>query len=269
MRQWGTLLFDYGKPEVRSFLTSSAVYWLQEMHMDALRVDAVSCMLYMDFGRDGGDWLPNSEGGREDLSAIALFKHLAWAVHSLEGHKLLIAEESTAFPKVTDKYDDSLGFDFKWNKGFKDALIEYMQLDPIFRGPHHQELIFSMVYNYSEQFLLSFGWADMTHGYGSMYAKVPGKKKTKLANLRAAYGYTILHPGKKLLAMGCDIAQKKGFSPTEGVVWESLDDEENVTFQTYMAALLRFYRENPALWALDSDPEGFEWINNISAGHLS
>ena len=262
----GGLIYNYGRAEVKNFLIANALFWVKEYHADGLRVDDLARMLYLDYGKGPGQWVPNLYGGNENLDAVEFFKHLDSIFHRETDGAVLIAEDSSQWPMVTMPVEeDGLGFDFKWNKGFKDALIEYMQLDPIFRGPHHQELIFSMVYNYSEQFLLSFGWADMTHGYGSMYAKVPGKKKTKLANLRAAYGYTFLHPGKKLLAMGCDIAQKKGFSPTEGVVWESLDDEENVTFQTYMAALLRFYRENPALWALDSDPEGFEWINNISA----
>ena len=173
MHQWGTLLFDYGKPEVRSFLTSSAVYWLEEMHMDGLRVDAVSCMLYMDFGREGGDWLRNSEGGREDLSAIALFKHLSWAVHGLKGRKLLIAEESTAFPMVTNKHDNSLGFDFKWNMGWMNDMLSYMAMDPIYRQYHHSKLTFSLTYAFSEHYVLPFSHDEVVQDARQLRGEVP------------------------------------------------------------------------------------------------
>ena len=199
MRQWGTLLFDYGKPEVRSFLTSSAVYWLEEMHMDGLRVDAVSCMLYMDFGREGSDWLPNCDGGREDLSAIALFKHLSWAVHGLSGRKLLIAEEATAFPRVTTKQanaeNPSLGFDFKWNMGWMNDMLSYMAMDPIYRQYHHDKLTFSLTYAFSEHYVLAFSHDEVVHLKKSMLNKMPGSYEDKFQQLRLLYTFQMLPDG--------------------------------------------------------------------------
>ena len=262
----GGLCYNYARAEVKNFLIANALYWAKEFHADGLRFDDISRVLYLDYGKRPGEWVSNLYGGNENLDAVEFFKHLNSVFHKEVPGAVLIAEDTSEWPMVTGSVeDDGLGFDFKWNKGFKNALIEYMQLDPIFRGSHHAELIFSMVYNYSENFMLALPWQDMTEAFGSMYAKVPGKKKNKLANLRAAYGYLFLHPGKKLLSMGCDIAQKSGMSPVSGVDWSCLEEEENVQFRNYMAALMKFYRENPALYALDYDPDGFEWINNISA----
>lgn len=262
----GGLIFNYARPEVKNYLIANALFWAKEYHVDGIRVDDLARMLYLDYGKRPGEWVANLYGGNENLDAVEFFKHLDSIYRKDCPGALLIAEDNSQWPMVTVPVDDDgLGFDYKWNAGFKDSLIEYMQLDPIFRGPHHQELIFSMVYNYSENFMLALGIGDVMDAYGSAYAKVPGKKKNKLANLRAMYGYMMMHPGKKLFAMGCELAQKVGLNPEQGVDWSVLEEEDNQMFQTYCASLLQFYRENPALYALDYEPEGFDWINNISA----
>ena len=262
----GSLTYNYSRPEVKNFLIANALFWAKVYHADALRMEDISRVLYLDYGKHPGQWVANLYGGNENLDAVEFFKHLDSIFHQEVPGAVLIAQDSSQWPMVTSPVEeDGLGFDYKWNKGFRDSLIEYMQLDPIFRGPHHAELIFSMVYNYSENFMLALDWEDVSGRYGSMFSRVPGRKKTKLANLRVMYGYMMLHPGKKLFAMGCEIAQKAALGPEEGVDWKALDDEENQQFRAYCAALLNFYRENPALYALDYDPEGFEWINNISA----
>lgn len=262
----GSLTYNYARPEVKNFLIANALFWVKVYHVDALRLEDISRMLYLDYGKGPGQWVANLYGGNENLDAVEFLKHLDSIFHQESGGAMLIAQDSSQWPMVTSPVEeDGLGFDFKWNKGFRDSLIEYMQLDPIFRGPHHPELIFSMVYNYSENFMLALDYEDVAGKHGSMYSQVPGRKKTKLANLRAMYGYMMLHPGKKLFAMGCEIAQKAALGSGAGVDWEALDAEENRQFRSYCAALLNFYRENPALYALDYAPEGFEWINNISA----
>ena len=259
MRQWGTLLFDYGKPEVRSFLSSSAVYWLEECHMDGLRVDAVSCMLYMDFGRENGDWLPNCNGGREDLSAIALFKHLSWAVHSLKGRKLLIAEESTAFPMVTNKHDDSLGFDFKWNMGWMNDMLSYMAMDPIYRQYHHSKLTFSLTYAFSEHYVLPFSHDEVVHLKKSMLNKMPGSYEQKFQQLRLLYAYQMAHPGKKLTFMGMELGTFIEWRFYESLEWFLLSYPKHDEFHKFVRGLNHFYRDNPALYERDDGWDGFEW----------
>ena len=263
MRQWGTLLFDYGKPEVRSFLTSSAVYWLEEMHMDGLRVDAVSCMLYMDFGRENGDWLPNSQGGREDLSAIALFKHLSWAVHGLAGRKLLIAEEATAFPRVTAKQataeDPSLGFDFKWNMGWMNDMLSYMAMDPIYRQYHHDKLTFSLTYAFSEHYVLPFSHDEVVHGKKSMLNKMPGTYEEKFQQLRLLYTYQMAHPGKKLTFMGMELGTFIEWRFYESLEWFLLSYPKHDEFRRFVRGLNHFYRDNSALYERDDGWDGFEW----------
>ena len=259
----GGLYFDLGRKEVSNYLIANALFWAREYHVDALRAEDISKLLYLDYDKKPGEWVSNMYGGNENLEAVEFFKHLNSIFHQMTGGALMIAEDTSSWPMVTGSVEDgALGFDLKWNHGFRDSLMEYIQLDPIFRGPHHAELIFSMVYHYSENFMLAVSCGDNMDT--SMYARVPGRRKNKLANLRAAYGYIMMHPGKKLLAMGCDIAQKAPLSQ-EGVDWSALDHEENEQFSLYMADLLKFYREQAALYALDYDPEGFEWINNISA----
>lgn len=262
----GGLCFDYGRPQVRNFLISSALFWAKEYHVDGIQMDDISTVLYLDYGKKPGDWVANMYGGNENLAAVDFFRQLNAVFHRESAGAVTIAKDTSEWPRVTGPTDEEgLGFDYKWNKGFRDGLIEYIQLDPIFRGPHHQQLIFSMVYNYSENFMLSLSYENVKEQFGSMYSKVPGRRKNKFANLRACYGYIFLHPGKKLLAEGCDIGQKHALSPESGVDWDELDHEDNSQFQAYMKALLRFYRETPALYAMDYDPDGFEWINNISA----
>ena len=263
MRQWGTLLFDYGKPEVRSFLTSSAVYWLEEMHMDGLRVDAVSCMLYMDFGREGSDWLPNCDGGREDLSAIALFKHLSWAVHGLSGRKLLIAEEATAFPRVTTKQanaeNPSLGFDFKWNMGWMNDMLSYMAMDPIYRQYHHDKLTFSLTYAFSEHYVLAFSHDEVVHLKKSMLNKMPGSYEDKFQQLRLLYTFQMAHPGKKLTFMGMELGTFIEWRFYESLEWFLLSYPKHDEFHRFVRGLNQFYRSNPALYERDDGWDGFEW----------
>ena len=263
MRQWGTLLFDYGKPEVRSFLTSSAVYWLEEMHMDGLRVDAVSCMLYMDFGREGSDWLPNCDGGREDLSAIALFKHLSWAVHGLSGRKLLIAEEATAFPRVTTKQanaeNPSLGFDFKWNMGWMNDMLSYMAMDPIYRQYHHDKLTFSLTYAFSEHYVLAFSHDEVVHLKKSMLNKMPGNYEDKFAQLRLLCTYQMAHPGKKLTFMGMELGTFIEWRFYESLEWFLLSYPKHDEFHRFVRSLNQFYQANPALYERDDGWDGFEW----------
>ena len=262
----GGLLFNFQSPHVRSFLIANALFWTKVYHADGLRLDDISRVLYLDYGKRPGEWVPNLYGGNENLDAVEFFRHLNSIYQEQAPGAVLIAEDGSDWPEVTGPVEENgLGFSYKWNKGWRNTVIEYIQLDPIFRGPHHNELISSMVYNYAENFLLSLSYEDMTESFGSMYSKVPGKRKKKLANLRALYGYMFLHPGKKLLAEGCDIAQKSSLGVHAGVDWDILEQEENRTFNSYMAALLSLYRSSPALWALDYDGEGFEWINNISA----
>ncbi len=262
----GSLTYNFARSEVKNFLIANALFWTRVYHADGLRIEDLSRTLYLDYGKGPGQWIANLFGGNENLDAVEFFKHLDSIFHQESEGAILIAEDSSQWPMVTCPVEEGgLGFDYKWNDGFKNALLEYMQLDPIFRGPHHSELIFSMVYNYSEDFMLPVSCEEVSGKYGSMYSRMPGKKKTKLANLRAMYGYMMLHPGKKLFAMGCDIAQKAALSAQTGVDWKTLEDEDHLRFQTYCQALLKFYRENPALYALDYDTEGFEWINNISA----
>ena len=227
--------------------------------MDGLRVDAVSCMLYMDFGRDGNDWLPNCNGGREDLSAIALFKHLSWAVHSLEGHKLLIAEESTAFPKVTNKHEDSLGFDFKWNMGWMNDMLSYMEMDPIYRQYHHSKLTFSLTYAFSEHYVLPFSHDEVVHGKKSMLNKMPGSYEEKFEQLRLLLTYQMAHPGKKLTFMGTELGTFIEWRFYESLEWFLLSYPKHEEFRQFVRGLNRFYRANPALYERDDSWEGFEW----------
>ena len=259
MRQWGTLLFDYGKPEVRSFLTSSAVYWLEECHMDGLRVDAVSCMLYMDFGREGDDYLPNSEGGREDLSAIALFKHLSWAAHGLKDRKLLIAEEATAFPMVTDKNGEGLGFDFKWNMGWMNDMLSYMAMDPIYRQYHHSKLTFSLTYAFSEHYVLPFSHDEVVHGKKSMLNKMPGSYEEKFQQLRLLCAYQMAHPGKKLNFMGTELGTFIEWRFYESLEWFLLSYPKHDEFHRFIRGLNHFYKDNPAFYERDDGWDGFEW----------
>ena len=263
---WGTLIYNYGRPEVSNFLIANALFWKNVYHADGIRMDAVASMLYLDYGKNDGEWVANIYGGHENLEAVEFFKHLNSIFKKDKDGAILVAEESTAWPKITASVqDDGLGFDYKWNMGWMNDFLGYMQLDPFFRSYHHGELTFSMIYAYSEDFILTFSHDEVVHGKGSMIGKMPGKRKSKFANLRAAYGYMMTHPGKKLLFMGQDIAQFDEWSEEKGIQWNLLEYDEHKQMQTYMKALIRLYREQPALFQKDYDPSGFEWINCMDA----
>ena len=255
----GTPLYEY-------FLISNALFWAEKYHVDGIRMDAVASMLYLDYGRQEGQWQPNIYGGNENLEAVEFLKHLNSIFKKKYPDALLIAEESTAWPAVTGDLDDNgLGFDRKWNMGWQNDFLDYMGKDPIFRSGVHDELTFSMLYAYSEKFLLSFSHDEVVHGKGSFLNKMPGEKDRKLANLRAAYGFWMTHPGKKLLFMGQDFAQEKEWSEKSSLDWELLNEKEHKQMQDYVKALLKLYKDYPALYEYDDTPDGFEWINHIEA----
>ena len=262
---WGTLCFDYGKPQVSNFLIGSALFWIKKYHADGIRIDAVASMLYLDYGRSEGQWERNIYGGNENLEALEFIKHLNSINKKMETGALIIAEESTAWPMVTGKLEeDGLGFDYKWNMGWMNDFLSFMRLDPLYRGGHYNELTFSMIYAYSERFILSFSHDEVVHGKASMLSKMPGERDRKFANLRAAYGYMYTHPGKKLTFMGQDIGQWDEWNEKNSVSWDLLQYEEHIQLNNYIKALNDFYLSHPALYEYDNKSEGFEWINNIS-----
>ncbi len=263
---WGTLIYNYGRPEVRNFLIASAMFWLDKYHIDGIRVDAVASMLYLDYGKNHGEWVANMYGGNENLEAIEFLKQLNAAIKDRKDGTISIAEESTAWPKVTTSIEDGgLGFDYKWNMGWMNDVTGYMSYDPYFRSYHYGEAIFSMVYAYSEDFILPLSHDEVVHEKGTLVAKMPGEYKLQFANLRALYGYMMVHPGKKLLFMGQDIAQYTEWSEEKSVEWSMLQYEHHKQLQDYVRDLNMLYRSQPALYELDYNPEGFIWINNISA----
>ncbi|MCL2695250.1 MAG: 1,4-alpha-glucan branching protein GlgB [Clostridiales bacterium] len=267
MKQWGTLLFDYGRSQVQSFLVSNAVYWLSEFHFDGLRADAVSAMLYLDYGREHGEWVANEFGGKENLDAVALFQKIAKAIAELPGHKLLIAEESTAFPKVTNKHEDSLGFDYKWNMGWMHDMLSYMQMDSFFRKWNHDKLTFSLLYAFSEYYILPFSHDEVVHGKLSMLGKMSGDYWQKFAQLRLLYAYQIAHPGKKLTFMGMELGQFIEWRFDESLDWLLLDYPKHEELQQCMKDLNHFYQKTPALFACDDDWFGFEWVTVNDSAH--
>jgi 1,4-alpha-glucan branching enzyme len=258
---WGTLVFNYGRNEVRNFLLANALYWLKEFHADGLRVDAVASMLYLDYSRKEGEWVPNAFGGREDLDAVSFLKDLNELCHAREPGVIMAAEESTAWPGVSrPTYLGGLGFGFKWNMGWMHDTLQYISNDPVHRRYHHHELTFSMVYAYSENFILPLSHDEVVHGKGSLVGKMPGDRWQQLANLRALYAYMWAHPGKKLLFMGGELAQGREWDATSSVDWHLLEHAEHVGVQTLVRDLNRIYRERPALWEVDDSHEGFRWI---------
>ena len=258
---WGTLVFNYGRNEVRNFLTSNALFWLREYHVDGIRVDAVASMLYLDYSRREGEWVPNQFGGREDLDAVAFLKQLNELIHGREPGIISAAEESTAWPGVSrPTYLGGLGFGFKWNMGWMHDTLAYFQQDPIYRRYHHHELTFSLMYAFSENFILPLSHDEVVHGKGSLYSKMPGDRWQKLANLRALYAYMWAHPGKQLLFMGGEFAQESEWSHERSLDWHLLERPEHAGIQSLVRDLNRLYREEPALWEVDSDPSGFWWI---------
>ncbi|MCR5791548.1 MAG: 1,4-alpha-glucan branching protein GlgB [Lachnospiraceae bacterium] len=266
---WGTLIFNYGRPEVIDFLVSSAMFWLEKYHADGIRMDAVASMLYLDYGKNDGEWVANMYGGNENLEAIELLKRINTEAKKRKDGALIIAEESTAWPLITgDVEEDGLGFDYKWNMGWMNDFLEYMRLDPLFRKGSHGQLTFSMVYAYSEKYMLVLSHDEVVHGKGSMIGKMPGEYDEKFANLRAAYGYMMTHPGKKLLFMGQDFAQFAEWNEEKSLEWELIDEyESHRNMQKYVSALNKFYKDNEALYSLDHSPEGFEWISELDADH--
>jgi 1,4-alpha-glucan branching enzyme len=270
---WGTLVFNFGRHEVRNFLISNALFWLRDYHVDGIRVDAVASMLYLDYSRRAGEWVPNEFGGREDLDAVVFLKELNEVLYGREPGIISAAEESTAWPGVSrPTYLGGLGFGFKWNMGWMHDTLAYFEQDPIYRRYHHHELTFSLMYAFSENFVLPLSHDEVVHGKGSLYGKMAGADHwQKLANLRALYAYMWAHPGKKLLFMGGELAQQAEWSHERSLDWHLLERPEHAGVQSLIRDLNRLYREEPALWELDSDPSGFWWLepndadNNVMA----
>ena len=259
---WGTKIYNYGRPEVKNFLIANALFWIEECHVDGLRVDAVASMLYLDYGKSDGQWVANKYGGNQNLEAIEFFKHLNTVVLGRNHGTVMIAEESTAWPKVTGKAeDDGLGFSLKWNMGWMNDFLEYMKLDPYFRKFNHNKMTFSMTYAYSEKYVLVISHDEVVHLKKSMLEKMPGEAEDKFKNLKAAYTFMFCHPGKKLLFMGQEFGQLREWSEERELDWFLLGEENHRELKDFVQALLKMYRKYPALYGTDNDPSGFEWIN--------
>ena len=259
---WGTKIYNYGRPEVKNFLIANALFWIEECHVDGLRVDAVASMLYLDYGKSDGQWVANKYGGNENLEAIEFFKHLNTVVLGRNHGTVMIAEESTAWPKVTGKAEDGgLGFSLKWNMGWMNDFLEYMKLDPYFRKDNHNKMNFAMTYAYSEKYILVLSHDEVVHLKGSMLSKMPGELEDKFKNLKAGYTFMMGHPGKKLLFMGQDFGQLREWSEERELDWFLLQEKEHRDLQSFVKDLLHIYRKYPAMHATDDDPQGFEWIN--------
>jgi 1,4-alpha-glucan branching enzyme len=262
---WGTLIYNYGRPQVSNFLIANALFWVEKYHLDGIRMDAVASMLYLDYGKNDGEWVANMYGGNENLEAVEMLKHLNSIFKKKSNGAMLIAEESTAWLGVTDSVENKgLGFDYKWNMGWMNDFIDYMKCDPLFRKGRHGQLTFSMIYAYSEKFILVLSHDEVVHGKGSMIEKMPGTYEEKFANLRVAYGFMMTHPGKKLLFMGQDFAQFSEWNEAKSLEWELINQyDSHRKTQEYVKALSRLYQDYPALYALDFHNDGFEWINCI------
>ncbi len=259
---WGTKIFNYGKPEVKNFLIANVLFWIREFHIDGIRVDAVASMLYLDYGKQDGQWLPNKFGGNKNLEAIEFFKHLNSVVRGTYPGFLTIAEESTAWPDVSgDIGTDSLGFSFKWNMGWMHDFCNYMKLDPLFRKGNHYGMTFAMSYNESEKYILPISHDEVVHLKCSMVNKMPGYQVDKYANLRVGYAYMFGHSGKKLLFMGQEFGQEREWSEARELDWFLLGEKNNLGMQTYVKELLKIYRKYPACYELDDSWAGFEWMD--------
>ena len=259
---WGTKIFNYGKSEVKCFLISNVLYWIREFHVDGIRVDAVASMLYLDYGKRDGQWLPNEYGGNQNLEAIEFFKHMNSVVRGSYPGFITVAEESTAWPNVTGEIGtDSLGFSFKWNMGWMHDFCEYMKLDPIYRKGDHYALTFAMSYNESEKYILPLSHDEVVHLKCSMVEKMPGFEIDKYANLRTGYAYMFGHCGKKLLFMGQEFAQEREWSEDRELDWFLLAEKKNQGMSDYMKDLLDIYNKYPAMYEFDDSFKGFEWMN--------
>ncbi|MDE6983760.1 MAG: 1,4-alpha-glucan branching protein GlgB, partial [Lachnospiraceae bacterium] len=259
---WGTKIFNYSKNEVRNFLIANALFWIREFHIDGLRVDAVASMLYLDYGKQAGQWVPNKYGGHENLDAIEFFKHLNSVIHGAHPGVMTIAEESTAWPKVTkDPEEGGLGFSFKWNMGWMHDYCEYMKLDPYFRKDNHYKLTFAMSYNSAENYILPLSHDEVVHLKCSMVNKMPGYEIDKYANLRNLYTFMFGHEGKKLLFMGQEFGQEREWSEARELDWFLLKEPFNKGMRDYMSELLDLYKKSPCLYEIDNDWLGFEWMN--------
>ncbi len=263
---WGTLIFNFGRNEVRNFLVASALYWLTEFHIDGLRVDAVASMLYLDYSRKEGEWLPNKHGGRENLEAVQLLKEATATAYRTHPGIMMIAEESTAWSGVTRGTDSGgLGFGFKWNMGWMHDTLSYLQRDPIHRVHHHNEITFSILYAWSENYVLPISHDEVVHGKGALVNKFPGDRWQKLATLRALYGFMWAHPGKKLLFMGCEFGQNEEWSDGNGLQWDLTQYDEHKEISKTIQHLNSHYKTIPALWEKDTSPEGFTWLVGADA----
>jgi 1,4-alpha-glucan branching enzyme len=261
-REWGTLIFNYGRNEVRNFLLANALFWLHEYHVDGLRVDAVASMLYLDYSRKEGEWVPNRFGGRENLEAIDFIRQLNTLTHLEQPGSITIAEESTAWPSVSrPTYVGGLGFTYKWNMGWMNDILQYVHKDPVHRRWSHQHLTFSLLYAFSENFVLPFSHDEVVHGKGSMFDKVPGDEWQKAATLRALYGFMYVHPGKKLMFMGCEFGQTREWNYDHSLDWHLLDRPLHAGLRTFVQDLNRVYAAEPALHQVDFEPAGFQWID--------
>lgn len=264
--RFGTGVYHYGRPEVSNYLIASALFWVEKYHVDGIRVDDVEGMLYLDYGRGEGEWIPNIYGGNENLEAIELLKHLNSIMKKRNPGVLMIAEERSAFPQVTGKLKaGGLGFDLKWNTGLENDYLNYIRFDPVFRSYHHGELTFSMIYAYSEKFMLAFPHDELSNGKGSLLGKMPGERAQKLANLRLTLAYMMCHPGRKLLFMGQELGEPEEWNEERSVEWELREAPEHEGVRKMVADLNRLYRENPQLHARDDVPAGFEWVNEIAS----
>ena len=264
---WGTYVFDFGRPEVRNFLVANAVYWCEEFHIDGLRVDAVASMLYLDYSRNEGEWSPNAYGGRENLDAVQFLQEMNATVYKREPGAFTVAEESTAWPGVTrGTHLGGLGFGLKWNMGWMHDSLDYVSREPIHRQWHHNEMTFALVYAWSENYVLPISHDEVVHGKGSLLSKMPGDHWQKRANLRAFLAYMWAHPGKQLLFMGQEFGQESEWSESRSLDWWLMDQPDHEALSRLVCDLNAEYRANPALWSLDVDPGGFEWIDANDAG---
>lgn len=265
---WGTLIFNYSRREVSNFLLASALFWLEVMHIDGLRVDAVASMLYLDYGRKDGEWIPNRYAGKENLEAIEFLRHLNSQVHERHPGVLTIAEESTSFPGVTQAVEDGgLGFDYKWNMGWMNDTLAYFREDPINRSYHHAKLTFGLLYVFGEQFMSVLSHDEVVHGKASLISKMPGSREQKFANLRLLYSYMCCQPGKNLLFMGGELGQWDEWDCGSAIQWHLLDYGTHREMQRMVKDLNHFVRRNPAMWERDSDSSGFQWVEFRDSDH--